>query len=305
MPIKPSTPSELKSFYEEYNPRGHFFDRDTMKFFGDTMRNFGLRETKIDGRMVYELFRKKPVKHGLHESAYFDAETFKIVYARKNNPDESPEARELFLFIENDGDLYRMQTVPIINNLAKKFAKGVYDHEAAKKLWKNLADNGAKKYTFEFDDRGTARYWQQVKGFGVFDPEVRREVAGLLADSYLENINGENPLIQPARASNPAPRIGAAKPRRKSQVTGEKPSMRLVRRREKNTRKGYYPNPIDSISGKESVPIYFVEQKIGKNWAIIGEFIADKPDAVKFARAVADKSGKPVRIETRYILGAK
>lgn len=40
----------------------HFFDRDTMRFFGDTMRNFGAF-TDERGRVI--LYRKKWVKHGL------------------------------------------------------------------------------------------------------------------------------------------------------------------------------------------------------------------------------------------------
>lgn len=62
------TPSELKYQYECNNPDGHFFDRKTMKFFGDTMANYGVAVLN-DG---YELFRKKPVKHGVSKSHFFD-----------------------------------------------------------------------------------------------------------------------------------------------------------------------------------------------------------------------------------------
>lgn len=105
-------------------------------------------------------------------------------------------------------------------------------------------------------------------------------------------------LVPKGRASNPAPRIGAARPRRKSQVTGKKPSMRLVQRREKNTRKGYYPNPIDA-----TVPageIYEVQQKKrGKGMVYVGTF-ASRDKAVKFARALADSEGLPVQVKTVY-----
>jgi hypothetical protein len=70
------TASTLKYLYERNNPEGHFFDRDTMRFFGDTMRNFGVRDggmvdtltTKgIESNVpVWELYRKRPVKCGLH-----------------------------------------------------------------------------------------------------------------------------------------------------------------------------------------------------------------------------------------------
>lgn len=88
-PVK--TPSDLKYYVENACHESHFFTRKTMSFFGDTMRNYGVRKTTIqtcydeDGNYVdggvtlevYELYRRKPVKHGLSDSAYFDAKSFK------------------------------------------------------------------------------------------------------------------------------------------------------------------------------------------------------------------------------------
>lgn len=58
----------------------YFFDRATMKFFGDTMANYGTYGTTIGGRAVIALYRKRPVKYGLQSIAYFDAVTFEQVY---------------------------------------------------------------------------------------------------------------------------------------------------------------------------------------------------------------------------------
>jgi len=55
-------------------------------------------------------------------------------------------ARELELYIDNDGQLYNSQYLPILKNLSKKFAKGKYDKKLAVKLWMYLVDAGAKKY---------------------------------------------------------------------------------------------------------------------------------------------------------------
>lgn len=115
----------------------------------------------------------------------------------------SDAARELALFIENDADLYRQQTLPIITNLQKKFTKGTYDHAKAVKLWKYLADNGAKKYTFDFDDRQGKRYWHEIAGFGVFTVQDRKEAAEQLADSYLEHVEQGYQFKSKARAKNP------------------------------------------------------------------------------------------------------
>ena len=41
------TPSQLKYEVEVAGHERHFFDRKTMKFFGDTMSNYGVRSTVI------------------------------------------------------------------------------------------------------------------------------------------------------------------------------------------------------------------------------------------------------------------
>ena len=68
------TPAELKYLTEDTEP--HFFTHKTMRFFGDTMRNYGVRSAGD----YWELYRKRPVKHGLDSSAYFDKETFNRVF---------------------------------------------------------------------------------------------------------------------------------------------------------------------------------------------------------------------------------
>jgi hypothetical protein len=83
------TASELKYLYEKNNPEGHFFDRDTMRFFGDTMSNFGVRDagekmvvstSGIEYNVgLWELYRKRPVKYGLHGHCF---------YFRKDNGQE-------------------------------------------------------------------------------------------------------------------------------------------------------------------------------------------------------------------------
>jgi hypothetical protein len=59
-------------------------------------------------------------------------------------------ARELTLFAVNDGGLYRQRAQPIIKNLARKMAKGVYNHDLACKVWRYLADDAAERYAKEY-----------------------------------------------------------------------------------------------------------------------------------------------------------
>lgn len=84
------TPSELKANVQSNNTESHYFDRSTMKFFGHTMADYGVRSAKVricydasvhegQGIEVWELYRKSAVKHGLKDSVYFDKTTFKRV----------------------------------------------------------------------------------------------------------------------------------------------------------------------------------------------------------------------------------
>ena len=76
------TPSELKANILEHDHNSHYFDRKTMRFFGDTMNNYGVRKTKMNDVAVWELYRKRPVKHGLKRSAFFRATDFQQVFER-------------------------------------------------------------------------------------------------------------------------------------------------------------------------------------------------------------------------------
>ena len=76
------TPSELKANILAHDPTSHYFDRKTMQFFGDTMRNYGVRKTEIEGIAVWELYRKKPVRRGIKSSAFFRVSDFQQVLKR-------------------------------------------------------------------------------------------------------------------------------------------------------------------------------------------------------------------------------
>ncbi len=91
--------------------------------------------------------------------------------------------RELQLFCENDGDLYRQQVVPIQNSLKRKISKGIFDRAKAEKLWMYLADNCAKKYAKEFGSPGQP--WHKM-----FSTSDRRAVAKSFNDAFVQEYGG-------------------------------------------------------------------------------------------------------------------
>ena len=88
------TPSELKYHVEKTGE--YFFSRSSMKFFGDSMKNYGVRSATIicnydekdqyhaEGIIteVWELYRKQPVKKGLKGSVYFRRSDYSKTFAR-------------------------------------------------------------------------------------------------------------------------------------------------------------------------------------------------------------------------------
>ena len=99
--------------------------------------------------------------------------------AQASNTDVIASAEELTQLAQNDPALYSRQYFPIIKNLLRKRAKGLYDHNLAIKSWRYLIDNVAKH---------DAGHMARHKWSGI----VRNMAAKDLADEELGNMeNGE------------------------------------------------------------------------------------------------------------------
>jgi len=89
---------------------------------------------------------------------------------------------ELYLYAVNTGALYSRVTIPAINNMAKKKAKGQYDHEKARKAFYRVAEAAARMYGREHDKGERA-------GLDVFTVADRQAVAVDLLEHYAELID--------------------------------------------------------------------------------------------------------------------
>lgn len=81
----------------------------------------------------------------------------------------SPEAQELLLYADNDGRLYAISFMPIVENLKRRVRRGQYNPTLATKLWMYHAERAAKAYEKEFLNPGE---W-----YKVFPMSARREAA--------------------------------------------------------------------------------------------------------------------------------
>lgn len=82
----------------------------------------------------------------------------------------SVSARELALYAENTSQLYNNSWQPIVANLDKKRAKGIYKSDMALVLMKHHADRAAIAYAAEFGDG-------QTKWYEMFSVADRKEAA--------------------------------------------------------------------------------------------------------------------------------
>jgi len=93
---------------------------------------------------------------------------------RKKNPSattaDPTAARELALYAETDGDLYRQHRRAIEKNLVTKMQRGTYDHAKALRAWEHFATFAAKKYMREFGSQSDAVSY-------VFNAATRRLAA--------------------------------------------------------------------------------------------------------------------------------
>ena len=76
-------------------------------------------------------------------------EIIKELKHKYHAPVNEIEVRELQLYTENDGNIYRQRLVPIYKNLARKKAKRVYNHTLAIKLMGYAVNDANSKYKKE------------------------------------------------------------------------------------------------------------------------------------------------------------
>ena len=113
--------------------------------------------------------------------------------------------QELILFTENDDNIYRQTTQPILKNLATKKAQGKYDGEKAVQAFMYLAEAGARAYAKDNGD--SEKDWHLMFPIGV-----RREAATHWRDEFEKEFNlGNYDNLLPKKYQSPPTQPKAAK----------------------------------------------------------------------------------------------
>lgn len=94
--------------------------------------------------MCYIIIKKSKQQHTTEEELTTMKRTKTMTY------NETAESRELFLYATNNGDLYRSMTTPVITNLKKKLAKGVYDSDKAVDAYYHIATEASNRYQKDY-----------------------------------------------------------------------------------------------------------------------------------------------------------
>lgn len=140
-----------------------------------------LKESNKKNAKKESVFKTEKMQNrSIKESSTLKEQEYKGDSFYKNKFDDPDMAYELELFMENDGQLYRQQFIPIIKNIQRKIKSGKYDHSQAPKLWMYYVENGLKKYAKEL---GSGMAWNQY--LSVKD---RKVLAMKLADINYDEI---------------------------------------------------------------------------------------------------------------------
>jgi hypothetical protein len=170
----------LRKNYEETVERQQAINKqkhdDYVEYMKEMLNKKGGKKGKgQDEKGEGEIKQGKDVKEPLDEDLLDD------LYEAASGVADETAARELELYIENDAQLYRQQTVPIMKNLSKRWKKKQYDKAKAVKLWMYLADAGGKKYVKEYGSRGD-------KIDSMFNKKTREMVAKSMEDNWSDEM---------------------------------------------------------------------------------------------------------------------
>lgn len=105
--------------------------------------------------------------------------TIKTQMQRAEATADKHQARDLFLIISNDGDIYRQSITPTIKNLNNKVKKGNFDRVQAVQGFYNVVLSALKNPMFD-------RYYSY--NINVVDVPTRYAVAVELLEYFIEEI---------------------------------------------------------------------------------------------------------------------
>ena len=156
--------------------RGYYFNYIGSDFSGQFGAYQSLAKAQTEAKKDFEESGVKDFEESGEGGIYKNSSSARLETRAKAGELDAVGARELFLFTDNESKLQNQQK-SIITNLARKFAKGLYDKDLAIKLWTYLADSASKLYSDG---------WKTE-----FTPATRRETARMLEELHFSSVQDE------------------------------------------------------------------------------------------------------------------
>jgi len=156
------------------------------------------------------------------------------------------EARELELYITNDGRLYKQMMLPIYKNLATKMAAGSFNLDLGIRAFKYVVDEGAKRYTLEhgsMTDKWSVLFPPESRARSPRRSQTSSSLSGVTGNSAI-SCRRSTPAFKSAIASRPS-RANIATPARSSSSSA---AAKAPRRAFAGTRRRRPTSTILSIS---------------------------------------------------------
>lgn len=176
----------------------------------------------------------------------------RVVKVKKNPivPNENFDyvmIQDIKFVAENDANLYRRQGQPIVENLAKKMAKGTFDAAKAVKLYEYLADSAVKDYS-------VSQLGKRTPTLTILSKPERQVLAQQLFESYADEIKDAAKEIMAKSGKN----------KLKSNPIAEMREFTVIKwKRGKNTTNG---NPVFEFELLDKNGNYFGKTKPNAGW---------------------------------------
>jgi hypothetical protein len=140
------------------------------------MRRLGAAKGTGSGYRNLANYPRDPMVHKMSARGMKQVQrivTIPLIRQKKEEPNEIA-VRELLLFTENDGELYRQMRLPLLKRLEYSKRKGVYNKERAIQWFLNVINVSAKKYNKEFASPNDK----------IFTMADKREVARQMTEKF-------------------------------------------------------------------------------------------------------------------------
>jgi len=195
----------------------------------------------------------------------------------------SEDADNLYMYVTNDGNTYKVSYSPLIRKLLKSLMIGKYDDKSALKGFINLALYGAKRYS------------QELKA-PFFNKKVRTEVAKEYLEDFKEILEGGDlnfaiKDVAPANIKKDAKALKELQKQMETSIKNKRNIIKEITDKMENKTKGYVIDDILTLYRKDKKLAIKAATALGMKIKVVaGKRVeSEKPDIKQSINLVLDR----------------